>query len=334
MKKTIVNSNELSPKDFEELVQNTAYHLKYDYAPHSRLHDTVFRKSGLFALVKNLDPLTHVSSVRAYDRMLLQIRMATIIISISYDKNIKSKQQKLSQMIQNESKLMSNQQSSLSAYASWRLVARSTTSGLAEKAKQLTTNQKKVLCETLISFDIVNGSYDKKVQNRLEKMYEILGQDSKSVPKHIFQYIQKSSHRNKPSIKKSLIDFDTGKLKLSKKNIALQKTETSKSQKLLENIFGDVEDEEKNVHLPQSKIKSKDNYYQLFLDLTKKDTWSIPDFSELSQKHDLMFGEVIETLNDKAFELLDEPILEENGDSITLNVDIIQKFQVLWKKHR
>ncbi len=323
--KIVADPSQIDSQDCECIINTFTHFSGYAYAPNSTYHNTNFRSVNTLALVKYDNVETRIKLGKVYQRMLLQLRMLAIILNASGNKNIISKQEKLSQFITQESRLNKNQKANLKAYANWRLNGRGITTGLDKLSKKLGKKQKKRMCETLISFGVVNHLYDKKTQQKLEKMYELLGENSKEVVGHIHQYINNTS---KTSKKKSKIDFESGSIKLQKNLIKKQKTATAKSQKILSDIF----DDEESKDFISSENANKDIYYQLFLELIKKEKWNQSEVSALCQKHHLMTKAALEVINDKSLDLVDEPLFEEEESFMILNAEIIPHLKNHWNK--
>jgi len=68
-----------------------------------------------------------------------------------------------------------------------------------------------------------------------------------------------------------------------------------------------------------------EDHESLLVDLSAKTRWPRAEFNQLAERHGLMPGFAIEQINDRAFEVADEPLLE-GEDPIELNPYALDAF--------
>jgi polyhydroxyalkanoate synthesis regulator phasin len=156
----------------------------------------------------------------------------------------------------------------------------------------------------------------------LEKLYKEFKINKKELYSNIHSSNQNSIHSSNQN--KELV--------LDKKKINKLRKETEHVSKVLSNIFTDKEDaavlepkaKENNVKKHSKNIWGLDDAHSelLFLLITKEE-WQKKDLIPIAKKLDLMLDGAIETINEKAFENFDEPLIEDD-DSLLINKELVK----------
>ena len=317
---------EYSPTDLIGIVTDE---LGYVFAPDPRYYKANFKESNTISIIKYAGNISTIETARVFNRIFLHAKMVAMVGYYSAsEKNLKAFQDILDTIITNEKRLNDDQKAVLRAYAYLWLVSRSTIAGISNQAKILTPKQKIQVCQSLISVGLVNGSVNRKSLNRIEKFYEILGQPPKRVMTDILEHKSMLSGFTSTAKRSS----GTKTVKLLKKDVNKQKAITAQTQKLLGKIFEDPEDEEETQTNKNQPVG--DNYYPLFKELITRERWELSEVETLCKKYNVLVGAFLETLNDKSFELTDEPLIEQEGDFIDLNLDLAPEIESKWQTEK
>jgi hypothetical protein len=68
-------------------------------------------------------------------------------------------------------------------------------------------------------------------------------------------------------------------------------------------------------------------HYALFESLIRKDKWTREEVEALCRDSGLMISGALETINDWSFEKVDAAVLEEDGDAIYVDQEIVEKIE-------
>ena len=68
-------------------------------------------------------------------------------------------------------------------------------------------------------------------------------------------------------------------------------------------------------------------HYALFESLIRKDKWTREEVEALCRDSGLMVGGALETINDWSFDKVDVAVLEEDGDAIYIDQEIVKEIE-------
>jgi uncharacterized tellurite resistance protein B-like protein len=211
--------------------------------------------------------------------------------------------------------------------------------GVRRRADELTSDQRRRLATFLLTVAGADGYLAGKEISLLEKAYDILGLDEDQVhqdlhslsardpdsgeegPVTVIEADEEKTYRvpeeeepPSPSEAESTSSGGEG-VDLDLDRVSAVQDETRDIARVLDDVFSDDEEESP----PSFSVDGLSESHEAFLvDLGDQAEWPREDFDELAEQHGLMPGFAIEQINDRAFELADEPLLE-GEDPIELN---------------
>ena len=97
--------------------------------------------------------------------------------------------------------------------------------------------------------------------------------------------------------------------------------QTKESHSLLSEIFSsdNEEDNSLNTNLGGNIMK------QIFVTLFKQEVWEYSDFAELCQNNGVLPGSMLEQINDYAYEVVNDIVVEESEDKIYVALEYKDK---------
>ena len=230
-----------------------------------------------------------------------------------------------------------NEQARLRAHLACLLDHPPTLRGVRRRAEELSDDQRRRLATFLLTVAGADGHLASDEITVLEKIYDILGLGENQVHQDLhnlsardpgsmdrgpvivieaddqktYRVPDKDESRSKEEQKPSTEEaFD-----LDLDRVAAVQDETRDVARVLDDVFSEEDEEE----IPSFSLDGlSEDHEALLAYLGTKSEWSRADFDKLAEKHGLMPGFAIEQINDRAFEVADEPVLE-GEDPIELN---------------
>lgn len=114
--------------------------------------------------------------------------------------------------------------------------------------------------------------------------------------------------------------------KLDKTLLKEIKKSTKKAQEMLADVFADETPQPEAPAMPQD-VKTVNPMSQLISKLLEKSEWSRSEFEALSKEIGLTAGAALEQLNDLSYDTVGEAIAEDDGDTISVDLDVAQEMQ-------
>jgi hypothetical protein len=207
------------------------------------------------------------------------------------------------------------------------------------RADELSGDQRRRLATFLLTVAGADGYLAGEEISLLEKAYDILGLDEDQVhqdlhslsardpdsgeegPVTVIEADEEETYRvpeeeEPPSSSEAESTSSEGDgVDLDLDRVSAVQDETRDIARVLDDVFSDDEEET----APSFSVDGLSESHEAFLlDLGDQAEWPRNDFDELAEQHGLMPGFAIEQINDRAFELADEPLLE-GEDPIELN---------------
>ncbi|MDX1537222.1 TerB N-terminal domain-containing protein [Arsukibacterium sp.] len=306
-----------------ELLTNLAAKADIGIAPDQRFHLTKFKADGNIVLFSPGHGEFFEPSP-AYHQVMLALRLGAMVATID-DIVDHDEEQTLRKLIEHDDKLSPAEKNSLSAYLTWRLNSPANTVGLSTRIELLNATQIEFLKKFIISIALADGKVDASEIKQIEKLYTSLGLDKSLVASDIHNvtttWKSKSSARSGVDQSKEIFQLDEDIL-------AMHESDTSDAKLMLANIFAldDEPDTEQISQLATQEGSLDMTHKALFDQLITKAVWSRNDVHELCSKLKLMIDGAIETINDWAYEKVDAPVLDDDGD-IYIDLEIVEELK-------
>jgi len=306
-----------------DLLTNLAAKAEIGIAPDQRFHLTKFKADGNIVLFSPAHGEFFESSP-AFHQVMLALRLGAMVATI--DGVVAADEEKaLRRIIEHDDKLSSTEKNSLSAYLTWRLNSPANTAGLSPRIEQLNETQIEFLKRFIVSIALADGKVDADEIKQIEKLYASLGLDKSLVTSDI--------HHLTTTTKGSLsTQQDTGKTKdvfqLDEEILAMHENDTSDAKSMLESIFAVADEPESEpIAVVNSVNSGLDTTHQaLFEQLITKAAWTRHEVHELCSKLKLMIDGAIETINEWAYEKVEAPVLDDDGD-IYVDLEIVEELR-------
>ncbi|MBG0753958.1 ATPase [Vibrio cidicii] len=311
-------------KKENELLIKLAAKADIGIAPDMRFHQTKFKAdSNIVLFSPGHGEFFEPSS--AFNQVSLWMRLGAMVATIDgiVDQDEKLTLQKL---IEYDDRLSPTEKSSLNAYLTWRLNSPANTAGLKARIEQLNSPQIESLKKFMISIALADGKVDSSEIKQMEKLYTCLGLDKSYVASDIHNL---ASTRSPNSDFPTTTDESGDNFQLDEDILAMYESDTSDAKSMLESIFTvDIEPEIEAVSSFSTGNDGLDNAHKNLFDmLISKEIWPRNEVHELCSKLNLMVDGAIETINDWAYEKVDAPVLDDDGD-IYVDLEIIEELRV------
>ena len=219
-----------------------------------------------------------------------------------------------------------NEKISLQSFFLWCMNAPNNTTGLKQQIETMNDSNKSHFRKILIQIALADGKIESAEIKQLEKIYTMLDLDKSLIPSDLHQYGTQKNINKTSNIVTSLKPSFT----LDYQVLAQHESETKEVQSLLDSIFsGDsIEDEKPEVLVQEQVLQNglDSQHSELFEMLIQKEKWLRDDIKEICAKLNLMVEGAIETINDWAYDLVDAPVLEDDGD-IYIDQDVVAELK-------
>lgn len=315
------------PKAFNkkenELVANLAAKAEIGIAPDQRFHHAKLKIDDNIVLFSpGHGEFFEPSS--AFNQVSLAIRLGAMVATIdgTVDHHEKIALQTL---INHDDKLSPSEKNSLNAYLTWRLNAPVNNTGLKARIEKLGVPQVEFLKRFMLSIALADGKIDASEIKQIEKLYTSLGLDKSLVTSDIHAFASSkqpiSATSKDASIDKSTFQLDEGIL-------AMHESDTNDAKSMLESIFAVDEEAELEVS-PTADVNEEgldSPYKELFETLIAKESWPRKEVHELCSKLNIMVDGALETINDWAYDKVDAPVLDDDGD-IYVDLEIVEELK-------
>ncbi|MBE1274058.1 TerB N-terminal domain-containing protein [Enterovibrio baiacu] len=310
-------------KKENELLIKLAAKADIGIAPDMRFHQTKFKADGNIVLFSpGHGEFFEPSS--AFNQVSLWMRLGAMVATIDgiVDQDEKLTLQKL---IEHDDRLSPSEKSSLNAYLTWRLNSPANTAGLKARIEQFNSPQIESLKKFMISIALADGKVDSSEIKQMEKLYTYLGLDKSLVTSDIHNL---ASTRLTDSGFPTTTDEIRDKFQLDEGILAMHESDTSDAKSILESIFTvDIEPEIETMSSLSTDHDGLDTAHKNLFDiLLSKEIWPRNEVNKLCSKLNLMVDGAIETINDWAYEKVDAPVLDDDGD-IYVDLEIVKELE-------
>ncbi len=225
----------------------------------------------------------------------------------------------------------------LDAYLMLLLVEPPSLQSIKKHVHSLTEELKNIIAEFLIALAAADGHVAPEEINILKKLYAVLELDHDSLYSAIHtqqthkSFISDDDAQQITSSREPLSN-DTG-ISLNMDLIAHTLQQTEQVQSLLADVFEETSEIISPVHQSTQPSSQEihclphldQNHSALFHQIAHLDHISLDEFTTLCKQLDVLPGGAIEALNTAAFEMVDEPLLEENGDMLFIDQEVAKE---------
>ena len=305
-----------------ELIYNLANFADIGIAPDLRYHHTKPKLDGKLVLFTPGHEEEFVPS-HAFNQVGVALRLGAMVANIDGVVD-ESESSELEKLIAHDEKLTDIEKRSLKAYLTWRLVTPSDNTGLKNRLNNLGVKEIEFVKRFILSIALADGNVDNREVKQIEKLYTNLGLDKESVTSDIHQ-LTTSSHQPAPRSQSS------SEFSLDETILALHESQTTEAKNMLEQIFTSDEDESDYIEVPEltNEVDGLDQAHsQLFEKLCAKAQWGREEVAQMCSELKLMVDGAIETINDWSFDLVDAPVIEDDGD-IYIDEEIVAEIREL-----
>lgn len=310
-----------------ELIQNFAQKGGYGIAPDTRYHHAKTSIDGKLVLF----PEGHgkyFKPSKAFSEMGMVLRLGAMVATADSHLD-QTELHSLTQLIDHNTNLSPTDKRSLHAYLIWRLNTPSNITGLKARVELLGKTEKAAISRILVGIARADGKIDTDEIKQLEKLYTVLGLDKSLVTGDIHAMSSSKSGLYLISSQSETNSPTSTSFQLDESVLAIHESETKDVQSMLGAIF--VEDEsadsatDNNVAEEENGIDKP--HYALFESLIRKDKWTREEVEQLCRDLGLMVNGALEAINDWSFDRVDSPVLEDDGDVIYVDQEIVKEIE-------
>jgi tellurite resistance protein len=235
----------------------------------------------------------------------------------------------LTQLIDHDTNLSPTEKQSLHAYLVWRLNTSSNITGLKARLDTLGKTEKAAVSRILVGVAMSDGKIDPEEIKQLEKLYTLLGLDKALVTGDIHEISSNKAGSRPSSPRSESITPASTVFKLDESILAIHESETKDVQSMLGAIFVEDEpvDESKATTNIDEEFGIDKQHSALFESLIRKNRWAREEVEALCRDSGLMVSGALETINDWSFDKVDAAVLEEDGDTIYVDQEIVKEIE-------
>ncbi|OUS14702.1 ATPase [Gammaproteobacteria bacterium 50_400_T64] len=313
-----------------ELIQNLAQKVGYGIAPDTRYHHAKTSVDGMLVLFSEGHG-KYFEPSKAFSEVGMALRLGAMVATI--DSHVDQAELiSLTQLIDHDANLSPTEKRSLHAYLVWRLNTPSNATGLKGRVKLLGKTEKSAVSRILVGVAMADGKIDPEEIKQLEKLYTLLGLDKTLVTRDIHGMSSSKAGLGPSSSQSETSAPASPSFQLNESILAIHESETKDVQSMLGAIF--MEDEaagepnEAAVNTAAEVEPGIDKqHYSLFESLIGKDKWSRDEVEAVCRDSGLMLSGALEVINDWSFDKVDAAVLEEDGDAIYVDQEIVEEIE-------
>ncbi|MDO8909503.1 MAG: TerB N-terminal domain-containing protein [Pseudohongiella sp.] len=314
-----------------DLIQNLAQKAGYGVAPDTRYHHAKTSTAGKLVLFPEGHG-KHFEPSKAYSEMGMVLRLGAMVAAIDAQVD-QAELHLLTQLIDHDNNLSPTEKRSLHAYLVWRLNTPSDVTGLKARLELLGKTEKAAVSRILVGIAMADGKIDPEEIKQLEKLYTLLGLDKTLVTGEIHGMSSSKAGVLRASPQSGTMSSASTSFQLDERILAIHESETKDVQSMLGAIF--VEDDpvaESDDSATDSSISHEESgidrrHYSLFEILIRKEKWTREEVEVLCRDSGLMLSGALETINDWSFDKVDAAVLEEDGDTIYVDQEILEEIE-------
>lgn len=305
-----------------ELMTNLCHRTNLGFAPDARYHHVKPAIEGGLVLF-NPGHGAYFEPSDAFNAVAMMLRLGAMMARI--DGHVDDTEKALlDKLIDHRTTLSTTEKNSLHAYLLWRLHAPVNMTGLKARLEKLSGKEKGIVSQILIRVALADGTIDPNEIKQLEKLYTALGLDKTSVASDIHQ-VSATKIATKAATSQQSTEYAS--VQLDANTLALHESETQAVQTMLGAIFTDddeITDNEEEAAEDTSDSRLDTKHLKLYTQLLKKDEWPRDELQLLCKELGLMPDGAIEAINEWSYEIVDAPVLEDDGN-ILLDREIVDE---------
>lgn len=297
------------------------------------------------AVVFRLRPDSPSSPSREYMTAALTLRLAAAI-AVADGVVTEDEQRSLERHMESSDTLVPGDRDRLRAHVEWLLQEKPGVVGLKKRLEELPPSSRSLLGQIMIAVAAADGHIDPEEIKVIKKLYRQLGLEPEEVYSdiHAFTAGAASPAVGPVTVKPAgatkgfkidrkaaakVIEGSSGVI-LDPKLIEAKIKEAGKANALLTEIFiGDDDEEpgvERKVAAPAAaRVTGLDEKHAAMLArLGEKEVWDSGEIAEIADELGLMADGALETINDAAWEKVDDPVFEI-GESIIVDREVLKE---------
>lgn len=307
----------------------------FGFAPDPRLHHSKLQADSLISVYTIDTPELRLKNAsKAFDELLLLLKLGAII-SCADGHASDDEKEYLLQLLRKDSVITGSERKSLEAFVHWQLATPPSLSLVKAKLDTIKQSEKAGICNILASLVLADGKVEPKEIKQLEGIYAALGLDKTTVSSDIHRVATAKPTRSAQST-------DASKVRLDDAILKIHENETKDVQAMLHAIFTDDEPEAASVGMAEPEGAEQDvaevevmqtlakQYQPLLQTLLQQHEWSRKDFKSLCDANNLMVNDVVEVINDWAYDVVGAPLIEEDYD-FKVDAEIAEEINELGK---
>jgi tellurite resistance protein len=296
-------------------------------------------KAIIFSLEKNSPKVP----TKEYQAATVLLRLAAII-SGADGTVAESERDYLEAHVEKALKLSRGEKQRIKAHLDWLLSDPPGLAGMKKRIESLQENEKSSVAGFCLGVAGADGHIDPSEIKTLNKIYPMLGYNENDVFTHIHSMMSGGHISDSPVTIQKADDVQHGfkvpaevnmeqmqrngvDLDMNIVNAKLEETAT------VAQILGDIFDEDEPAESPPVIAQQQENtigpldiaHSLLLLEIVKQSKWSRSSFESLADQHGLLPDGALDMINDAAFEICDEPLLE-GDDPIEVEMDIVKEY--------
>jgi tellurite resistance protein len=269
---------------------------------------------------------------KEFNEMGMALRLGAMVATI--DSHVdQTEKNLLIQLIDHDTNLSPTEKRSLHAYLLWRLNTPSNVTGLKARVGTLGKTEKVAVSRILVGVAMADGKIDPDEIKQLEKLYTLLGLDKALVTGDIHGMSSSKAGLRPVSTQSEDISPASTSFQLDESILAIHETETKDVQSMLSAIFmeneptGEPDETITDSAAVEEESGIDKHHYALFESLIRKDKWTREEVEALCRDSGLMVSGALEIINDWSFDKVDAAVLEEDGDAIYVDQEIVEEIE-------
>ena len=240
--------------------------------------------------------------------------------------------------------LTPGEQERLIAHLHWLTATGSKLTGLTKRLRELPAERRTAMADVLVTVAAADGVISADEVKVLAKIYKMLGLDPESVYSSLHTRTTSVGSPEAPPNRRHgrsgvavasprpARAAPPGVVALDASVLAASAASTAAVSSLLTEVFDDTSSNDPHeaavAEPPTSDAPAVDgldaSHSQLLVAVLERAEWPRAEFDELAQQHGLLPDGALDTLNDLAYRLCDEPLLE-GDDDLVLNDYAVQE---------
>lgn len=307
----------------------------FGFAPDPRFHHSKLQADGAISVYLIDSPELELQNAsKAFDELLLLLKLGAIISCADGHAGDDEKEYLL-QLLRKDPVITLAERKSLEAFVHWQLATPPSLSLVKAKLDSVKQSEKAGICNILASLVLADGKVESKEIKQLEGIYTALGLDKTAVSSDIHRVATAKPSGGAQST-------DASKVRLDDAILKIHENETKDVQAMLHAIFTDDEPEAAAVVVVEPEGAEQDvadfealqtlskQYQPLLQAMLQQHEWSRKDFKSLCDASNLMVNDVVEVINDWAYEVVGAPLIEEDYD-FKVDAEIAEEINELGK---